>query len=123
MTLVQVLKDIAPILAVVLPAIAAFFAYRRQENLRGEQLRRGGEKGEMSAFAGALVDKGQTDRWIAAMETLAGALADAAGELRVVREQRHVAQQQTNRLLDELADIRRALEEMASVKRRRPPSP
>lgn len=110
-------KDIAPLLGVLLPAIAALFMYRSAEREREKKLEKAAAAGPLS-IGGALADTG-------AIETLSSILMQLCSAftryLAIMEEERsdedrgEAAQRRRfDRLLDEMIAMRRSIEELSA---------
>jgi hypothetical protein len=110
--LLDALKGAAPLLAVLLPFLAAYFAYRHA----GRQPASIGSAGLIS-IAGGLSDRASAEHYVEKIEDLIEAikkLAHAEAErAEALREAR-----QNDRLVDTLIEIRRCLEDMSAAKLR-----
>ncbi|WP_046869344.1 hypothetical protein [Microvirga massiliensis] len=113
--ILQILKDIAPLLGVLLPAIAAFFMYRRAEMDRAKQMAEAARAGQLQGVAGAIATKTSVDMYVtevqrltASVDRLAEAHFDGARVQAASLEKWNIA-------CEELTRMRRSIDEIAAI--------
>lgn len=126
------LSDIAPLLGVLLPCIAAIFAYRASERQRARDLQ-SAAKPDLHVIGGALASQGATKLYVEEWQRLTASIdrmADsnhtaARAALKAAEATLEAAQATADNsgwceaVLDELKKHRRATEEIASLMQQR----
>jgi hypothetical protein len=113
LVLTEALKAAAPLLAVLLPCIAAFFAYRGIERRPATV----GQPG-MMAIGGVLADRDAASQYGDALSSLSISVSSLTQAVLGAVAEGRKAGKQSDELIDEAKEIRRALEEMVDVLKR-----
>jgi len=106
-------KDVAPLLGVLLPAIAAIFAYRISESRREKATSQAVAAAPMGVVA-AITDKDAGIQMASAIEALADALRKGVAIMREEREDQG-RKRQMDRLIDEIEAHRREVGRLADA--------
>jgi hypothetical protein len=111
----QLFKDIAPLLGVLLPAIAAFFMYRRAEMDRAKQMAEAARAGQLSGVAGVIATKQSVDLYVEELQRLTASVDRlSAAHFEAARIQATYAEKWST-ACDELTKMRRSMEEVAGL--------
>lgn len=116
----EALKDLSPLLGVILTFIAGVFAYRAQERSRDKEFKSAGRSGTAMAMAGVLAERDIVHAQTEAMQCLSGAILKHCDMLQDVcntflkRDRDSRVHDAAEAALDEIAKVRRALEDIAA---------
>lgn len=113
----EILKDIAPLLGVLLPAIAAYFAYRATERKREKDLAEAA-KPNLQVVGGVLASREGAILYVEEMQRMTQAIDRLAEAFNRQADAAEHAQNRWSALLDEMERARRALEEMSNLMER-----
>lgn len=107
-SILEQLKAAAPLLAILLPAIAAYFAYRLADR-RPSTVGMGG----VMVLGGALADRDSAERHTEAINSLVAVINSVALALNSRAANDRTASAQAEAIIDQLREIRRAIEDAA----------
>jgi len=111
------MKDVAPFLGVLLPAIGAIFMYRAAERQRAREVDKAVQSAPLGVVA-AITDKDAGIQMAAAIEGLADAVRKAVAIMREERDDQ-ARRHQIERALDEITAVRREFQELVHLLKQR----